>query len=182
MAATAVGQWADALSSRHLLIDDFLWVSKEWGTAYITPYWTEDKHPRYKATPWLTGSKNVGFQRIDMPAKVRSRRSIDDPSHLHRQPISTIMTTVVSQLMFAGYLVTFTCRNGTRDEEAASRIFEYRWLVHATLKDMSWLSDRRGLACPLNGTEFERGPTHLVDTMTWTTIQMLLSCFCPRVT
>ena len=61
MTATAVGQWAATVSSQDLLLSDFLWGSIESGTPYITPCWTNDKHPRYKATLWLTGSEIVGL-------------------------------------------------------------------------------------------------------------------------
>ena len=61
MAATAVGQWAATIFSRYLLIDDYLWGSNGSGPAYITPCWTEDNHPQYRATLRLTGSKIVGI-------------------------------------------------------------------------------------------------------------------------
>ena len=61
MAAIAVGQWAATVSSRDLLIGDFLWGSKDSGPPYITPCWTQDEEPRLQATLWLTGSKMVGL-------------------------------------------------------------------------------------------------------------------------
>ena len=59
MSATAIGHWAAILSSRDLLLGDYLWESSGSGPAYITPCWTEDKHNRYRATQWQTGSDIV---------------------------------------------------------------------------------------------------------------------------
>ena len=61
MTASAVGQCAYTISSRDLLIDEYLWESSGSGPDYITPYWTEDKHPRHQATLWQTGSEIVGI-------------------------------------------------------------------------------------------------------------------------
>ena len=61
MAATAVGQWAATVSSRDLLIGDFLWGSGDSGSPYITPCWTQDEASQLQATLSLTDSKIVGL-------------------------------------------------------------------------------------------------------------------------
>ena len=60
MSAIAVGQWAATVSSRDLLIGDFIWGSRDSSPPYITPCWTQVEEPRLQATLWLTGSKIIG--------------------------------------------------------------------------------------------------------------------------
>ena len=70
-------------------------------------------------------------------------------------------------------------RAGMRAEEAASGRFDHRWLVHATLKDMPWLLDRRGKAYTLNGADFAMSYNYLGETLSWTTLQSGVVLFSP---
>ena len=71
-------------------------------------------------------------------------------------------------------------RAGMRAEVATSGRFEPRWIVYATMTDMSWLRDRRGNAYTLNGAEFARGCKYLGDVMTWETTQSGIVRFSPK--
>ena len=66
-----------------------------------------------------------------------------------------------------------------RAEVAASGRFGHRWLVHATLKDMPWLLDRRGKAYTLNGADFAMSLNYLGETLSWTTLQSGVILFSP---
>ena len=57
-----------------------------------------------------------------------------------------------------------------RADVATSGRFEFRWIVHATLTDLSWLRDRRGNAYTLNGVDFAKASKYLGDMLTWETI------------
>ena len=70
-------------------------------------------------------------------------------------------------------------RAGVRAEVAVSGRFDHRWLVHATLKDMSWLRDRRGEAYTLNGADFAISYNYLGETLSWTTLQRGVVLFSP---
>ena len=50
---------------------------------------------------------------------------------------------------------------GMTAKVAASDRFDHRWLVHATLKSLYWLRDRRGQAYHLNGADVARGQDNL---------------------
>ncbi|CAI5747023.1 unnamed protein product [Peronospora destructor] len=71
-------------------------------------------------------------------------------------------------------------RAGMRANSAASGRFDTRWIAHATLKDMSWLRDRRGKTYNLNGADFARGHNYLGDTMSWLTVQSGVIRFSPK--
>ena len=58
-----------------------------------------------------------------------------------------------------------------RTDVATSGRFESKWIVHATLKDLSSLKDRRGNIYTLNGVGFAKGSKYLGDMLTWETIQ-----------
>ena len=57
-----------------------------------------------------------------------------------------------------------------RADVATSGRFESRWIVHATLTDLSWLKDHRGNIYTLNGVDFAKGSKYLGDMLTWETI------------
>ena len=73
-------------------------------------------------------------------------------------------------------------RAGMSAKVAASGRFDHRWLVYATLKDMSWLRDRRGTTYTLNGADFAYGPNFLGEIVYWTTLQTGIVLFSPSVT
>ena len=52
-------------------------------------------------------------------------------------------------------------------------------MVHATIKDISWLRDHRGQAFSLNGADFARGLNYLGDKMFLVTIQSRIVRFSP---
>ena len=56
---------------------------------------------------------------------------------------------------------------GMRADVATSGSFESRWIVHATMTDLSWLRDRRGNAYTYNGVNFAKKPKYLGDILTW---------------
>ena len=70
-------------------------------------------------------------------------------------------------------------RAGTRAEVAALGRFDHRWLVHATLKDTSWMRDRRGTVYTLNGAAFSLSLTYLGEAMSWTTLHTGTVLFSP---
>ena len=72
MVAAVVGKWVATVSSRDLLISDFLWGFNESGPLYIMSCWTKYNYPRYRATLWLTGSEFVGL------TSARHSRQVDD--------------------------------------------------------------------------------------------------------
>ena len=178
MAATAVGQWAATVSSRDLLIGDFLWGSTGSGTAYITPCWTEDKLPRYRATLWLTGSEIVGLS----SAQHARQGAV---SEVCRRALSFTSRAAVaynedgSVTIDVRRVIDDRLRVGMRADVAASGRFDHRWLAHATLKDMSWLRDRQGKAYNLNGADFARNLNYLGETMSWTSLQSGVVLFSP---
>ena len=55
---------------------------------------------------------------------------------------------------------------GMRADVATSVRFESRWIVHATLTDLSWLKNRRGNTHTLNGVDFAKGSKYLGDMLT----------------
>ena len=67
-----------------------------------------------------------------------------------------------------------------RTDVATSGRFESRWIVHATLKDLSSLKDRRGNIYTLNGVDFAKGSKYLDDMLTWETIQSGIVRFSPK--
>ena len=66
-----------------------------------------------------------------------------------------------------------------RAEVASSGWLVHRWLVSATLKDMSWLRDRRGTVYTFNGAAFAIGLNDLGETMYWNTLQTCIVLFSP---
>ena len=60
---------------------------------------------------------------------------------------------------------------GMRSDVATSGRFESRWIVHATLTDLSWLNGRRVNAYTLNGVGFPWGSKYLGYVLTYETIQ-----------
>ena len=62
-------------------------------------------------------------------------------------------------------------RTRMRAKVAATERFDHRWLVHATLKDISWLRNRRGTTYTLNGADLAMGLNYLGETMSWTTLK-----------
>ena len=56
-------------------------------------------------------------------------------------------------------------RAGMRAEVAASGRFDHRWIIHATLKETSWLRDRRATAFTLNRPDFTTGLNYLGEAM-----------------
>ena len=56
-------------------------------------------------------------------------------------------------------------RAGMRAEVVALGRFDHRRLVHATLKDMSWLRYRRGKTYTLNGADFAMSLNYLGETL-----------------
>ena len=67
-----------------------------------------------------------------------------------------------------------------RTDVATSGRFESKWIVHATLKDLSSLKDRRGNTYSLNGVDFAKGSKYLGDMLTWETIQSGIVRFSPK--
>ena len=68
---------------------------------------------------------------------------------------------------------------GMRADVATSGCFESRWIVRATLTDLSWLRNRRGNAYTLNGVDFAKGSKYLDDILTWETSQSGIVQFSP---
>ena len=66
-----------------------------------------------------------------------------------------------------------------RAEVATSGRFDLRWLVHATLKNVSWLRDSRGKAYTLMGADFALGLNYLGEAMSWTALQTNIVLFSP---
>ena len=62
-------------------------------------------------------------------------------------------------------------RAGMKVKFAAPGRFDTRWLVHDSMKDMSWLRDHRGKTYQLKGAAFAIEHTYLGDTQSWSTIQ-----------
>ena len=62
-------------------------------------------------------------------------------------------------------------QTGMKADVATSGRFESRWIVHATLTELSWLRDRRGNSYTVNGVDFAKGSKYLGDMLTWDTIQ-----------
>ena len=60
-------------------------------------------------------------------------------------------------------LVDGNLRVGMRAEVEKLGIFDYRWMEHATLTDMSWLRDRQGKVYNLNGADLQE------DRIIWAT-------------
>ena len=81
------------------------------------------------------GPTLLKFLRLDMLAKVRSGRSVDEPSRLHRETVT--YNDDGSVTIDVRRVLDDRLRAGMRAEVAASGRFDHRWLVHATLKDMS---------------------------------------------
>ena len=75
-----------------------------------------------------------------------------------------------------------TLQAGMRVDVATSGRFDSRWIVHATLTDLSWLRDRRGNAYILNGVDFAKSSEYLGDMLIWETTQGGIVRFSPSVT
>ena len=137
MAATAIGHWAATLSSTDLLLGDYLWGLSGSCPDYITPCWTEDKHPRYRATLWQSGSDIVGISaaRHARQGAVREvcRRAVSFTSRAAAAYNNDGSVTIDVWRVLDDRL-----RAGMRAEVAASGRFDHQWIAHATLKDMSW--------------------------------------------
>lgn len=164
MAATAVGQWAAAVSRRELLIGDVLWGGQEAGPAYITSCWTEDAQPRLRASLWETGAEVVGLSAADHVRQgdvgaVRRRASrFSTRAELSYNDDGSV-TVDVRRAM------DDEMRNGMKYDITLSGRIDKRWLVHATMADMSWLRDRRGNPYNLNGAGFARDKRTLGDAL-----------------
>ena len=117
------------------------------------PRLTGDKLPRYRATVWITGSEIFGIStaRHARQGAVREvcRRVVSFTSSA-----AVAYNEDVSATIDVLWVIDDKLRAGVRSEVAVSGRFDHRWLVHATLKDMSWLRDRRGKAYTLNGADF----------------------------
>ena len=142
MAATAIEHWTTTLSSRDLLLGDCLWGSSGPGPAYITPCWTEDKHPRYRATLWQSGSDIVGISAA-RHARQGAVREVCRLAISFTSRAAVAYNDDDSVTVDVRRVVDDRLRAGMRAEVASSGRFDHRWLVHATLKDTSWLRDRR---------------------------------------
>lgn len=62
-------------------------------------------------------------------------------------------------------------------EYAASERFDTRWLLHATLKDMSWLRDRCGKPYKFYSAAFARNQETFGNTLSWITVQREVTTF-----
>ena len=161
MAATAVGQKAATVSSRNLLMNDFLWASRDSVPPYITQCWTQDDEPRLQSTLWLTGSKMVGLS-----AARHTRQG--EVKEVSQRAVSFTLRAVVDYNIDGS--VTIDVRRalddklqaGLRADVATSGRFKFRWIVHPTLTNMSWLRYRRGNTNTLNGVDFAKVPSTLV--------------------
>ena len=136
MAVTAAGQWEATVSSRDLLIGDFLWGSRDSGPPYITPYWVQDQEPRLQATLSLTGSKIVGL------STARHARQ-GEVKEVCRRAVSFTSRAVVDYNGDGSVTIDFRralddkLQAGTRAVVETSGRFESRWIVHATLTVLS---------------------------------------------
>ena len=178
MAATAIGHWAATLSSTDLLLGDYLWGLSGSCPDYITPCWTEDKHPRYRATLWQSGSDIVGISAA-RHARQGAVREVCRLAISFTSRAAVAYNDDDSVTVDVRRVVDDRLRAGMRAEVASSGRFDHRWLVHATLKDTSWLQDRRGTAYTLSGAAFAQGMTYLGEAMSWTTLQTAIVLFSP---
>ena len=132
-------------------------------------------------TLWLTGSEVVVIS-------ATRRARLDEVKEVFRRAISFTSRAEVDYNDDVGVTIDVhrvigdKLRAGMRAEVEELGRFERRWMVHAALKDMSWLRDRRGQVYSFNGAEFARGLNLLGDAMSWATIQSVIVRFHPRAT
>ena len=161
-----VGKWATRASSRDLLVGDILWGDEATHPQHITPRWGTDAKQHLYATIWETGANAVaitaaddaGGQKVTILQK-RAERFVAK---------SLFVCNIDGSVPVIARSVTDATAHTEiiRDASGHGRL-DATWLLHASMKNLSWIRDRQGQCYKLDGASFAHAKQTLGETLTW---------------